>query len=215
MSCEHITRRFTFHGALGHTIAAHCYTCGERLSLGPSNDEPAEVQIEMRAAEIYQLDCNGLAYRIAPDDRNGVLAHLSRWDPAAEQWAGWLAREIQMGDRDDLLLDSQSWSWDPSEPVADQGPPWVTVADQERAAVESGWVELDPTPHPSTNLAILINGELVAGLDAHGYDGPPVHAVSCDKRTDDRADVAKLVLSEATDPIVADLVEVEPTGGES
>jgi hypothetical protein len=74
-----------------------CY-CGAVIPLGPSNDIPAEVQIEIRAAELA---------RMASGDRDGfALATTSEnygwathWSPTIGEplddgsWAGWLSRE--------------------------------------------------------------------------------------------------------------------------
>ena len=46
---------------VGHFLK--CLTCNEWLPLGPANDEPVEVQIEMRAAEIAHPECEPGEYR--------------------------------------------------------------------------------------------------------------------------------------------------------
>jgi hypothetical protein len=87
--------------------ANRCARCGEWLPLGPSNDAPDEVQVEMRAAEIAANGCmNDFVHR----EFFGWLAHDedARCDPptyetqrASDEWhTGFLARCIDAHDHD-------------------------------------------------------------------------------------------------------------------
>lgn len=105
-------------------IPAHdyCGRCGATPSLGPSNDEPPEVQIEIRAAEIAAWAAyDGLTVSIeAPDAIDGWLGRFTS-DPtqAESECAGWLAAEmsvLNMGSVGPI----DSWPWDPTRPVAGQ-----------------------------------------------------------------------------------------------
>lgn len=51
--CEHVCSKYTYVNDVA--IARHCEDCGERLSLGPSNDVGVEVEIEIRAAEFVAM----------------------------------------------------------------------------------------------------------------------------------------------------------------
>ncbi len=57
-----------------------CVSCGEWLSLGPSDDESPEVQVEIRAAEIA-----------AGNNRHALS---TRFDFHGTEWEGWRGREI-------------------------------------------------------------------------------------------------------------------------
>lgn len=76
-----------------------CFDCNTWLPLGPSNDEPEAVKIEIRAAEI--------AAKWAPLDReqievwDGWYCHRDGVAPNADtpsEYAGYLAREIATHD---------------------------------------------------------------------------------------------------------------------
>lgn len=71
----------------------HCLDCGERLSLGPANDEPAEVRLEIRAAELAAM---GAGKFCSNDAWSGWDAHLRGWEPVptTDAQAGYLARQI-------------------------------------------------------------------------------------------------------------------------
>lgn len=96
-----------------------CTACGSRFSLGESNDVPAEVQIEMRAAE---LDYSRRAERAM--ETFGYVAHRDHLTPSIDiERAGWLAREMAThNDRE--TRDATAWPWDPSRPVAGQYEAW-------------------------------------------------------------------------------------------
>lgn len=69
-----------------------CAKCGEWLSLGPSNDSPPEVQLEMRAAEIAAgLEVGG----------DGFFAKWRvRFMEEVEDW-GWQMYEVGWGCHDE------------------------------------------------------------------------------------------------------------------
>lgn len=80
MSCDHsgthISRTFT--DEFGNMITVRmCVMCGADLPLGPSNDEPKAVQIEMAAAERATTPwCIGAL--IPPPYADSIVAHLAR-----------------------------------------------------------------------------------------------------------------------------------------
>lgn len=103
-------------------------------TLGPSNDDPPEVQVEMRAAELdawYAVD--QLSVSEADDwsgfEVDGWRAHCSDSDlvgsPSMSQAirpdfdAGWLACELTMHDVRETR-DATAWAWDISRPIAEQ-----------------------------------------------------------------------------------------------
>lgn len=55
-----------------------CVTCGAWLSIGPANDEPSEVQVEIRAAEIAA----GSIRAVHSSDEHGC------------SFCGWVAHEL-------------------------------------------------------------------------------------------------------------------------
>ena len=80
---------------------SRCWQCGAWLSLGPSNDSPEAVQIEIRAAEMA-VGIGALALLEACGWSAATWPAPS--DPRDEDdrfsWhAGWLAREIVEGGR--------------------------------------------------------------------------------------------------------------------
>ena len=77
--------------------AVVCRQCGEWLSLGPSNDEPEAVKVEIRAAEIAVLSYRGtsncsIAELIGWEDGRNNFDHVVPGNDG--QWSGWLARDI-------------------------------------------------------------------------------------------------------------------------
>lgn len=78
-------------------FGARCADCGIALPLGPSNDEPSEVQVEMRAAESL---ATGSTY--FPDICDNV------WDIGSGT--------LGFGDSEHI----DAWPWDPTRPVAGQ-----------------------------------------------------------------------------------------------
>lgn len=83
-----------------------CIDCGAWLSIGPSNDKPAEVQIEIRAAEIaahVSDDGAPLVRRFDGAEHAGWIEHAFDSQKTPEQpgeWAGYLARCIVEHDND-------------------------------------------------------------------------------------------------------------------
>jgi hypothetical protein len=92
-----------------------CATCGKRLALGPSNDEPAEVQVEIRAAELAAIPDDWRIGAMNLDEFHGYR-HFTvtgagdcpcSTNPGllARNWqSGYLARAIAMH-TDPLTLD--------------------------------------------------------------------------------------------------------------
>lgn len=110
-----------------------CATCGEQLPIGPSNDEPEAVRIEMRAAELEETEYWKPA-RVLTAERWGWEDH---GDPestaedeeeytATSQWAaGWLSGELERFERE--ICDVDAWHWDPTRPVAGQYEEWLAA----------------------------------------------------------------------------------------
>jgi hypothetical protein len=77
-------------------ISWRCFECGEYASLGPANDEPEQVRVEMRAAEISAA----WKGRREPFDLPLTDAEKSgcdKWpylDPTADELSGFLAVQI-------------------------------------------------------------------------------------------------------------------------
>lgn len=130
MRCKHKQDDFTWFRD-GEAYSRHCRGCGERLSLGLSNDVGCEVEI--RAAEIA-IHVNGSYVPTAQDNgyQFGWWRHLdmSRGLPDAgdayyachPMWElGWLAREISSHD-DRETRDAIAWTWDITRPLSEQGP---------------------------------------------------------------------------------------------
>jgi hypothetical protein len=93
MKCKH---RFTGtwrRSVFGDVFRETCTDCGHWLSLGPSNDEPLEVQIEIRAAELTAPRARTF---VSDDVWSGWVAHERGWCPAPTiaALAGYLARVI-------------------------------------------------------------------------------------------------------------------------
>jgi hypothetical protein len=113
------------------TYAAGCQACGSVMPLGRSNDELADVQIEIRAAELESTTAFSIEENYGW--REHLIAMLYRSESATDisvnaQWsAGWLAREIATHCE---ARDVNSWSWDPQLPLAEQGPATRGQADR-------------------------------------------------------------------------------------
>jgi hypothetical protein len=83
-----------------------CSDCGEALPLGPSNDEPEAVRIEMRAAEIAatgNIIDEWLYCRVSDAERDGWemwpdwgagMSRMIGQPESRSEWCGWLARAI-------------------------------------------------------------------------------------------------------------------------
>lgn len=132
--CNHKTTRFDWgRDTTGAEVAISrwCNGCGEQLGLGPSNDEPAEVQREMSDAQTIAA---------------GITAGYSE----ADLWDGGKS-SLPLGESPD------DWSWDPSRPIAEQGPS-----------------DLD-----------AIEYEVTRSAEPDCRDEDDVHAANCDTITDD------------------------------
>lgn len=132
------------YGGDREILGATCADCNQLLPLGPSNDAPPEVQIEMRAAELEDTEHWGPGF-ISVRERWGMEDHA---DPdseaedapdymATEGWAaGWLSAEIATHEaRADR--DATAWAWDISRPLAEQLA--KTAADDAAADVLESW----------------------------------------------------------------------------
>lgn len=123
--CRHSLPEITFRPdiSLDGPFSMRC-PCGAQLSLGPSNDEPAEVKVEMRAAELdawWSRDALGHE-EFNVSEADGWMEHAgAEGDPSGNGGvvAGWLARELATHD-DRATRDADAWSWDPKRPVAGQ-----------------------------------------------------------------------------------------------
>lgn len=123
--CEHKTAFAVWLGD-NTTNAASFYACvcgaiGVR-SLGPSNDEPEAVRVEMRAAELEHRE------EWAPiswDEAHGMNIHsgFARGNSpmSSGHYSGLIARELSTHD-DRETRDASAWPWDPTRPIADQQP---------------------------------------------------------------------------------------------
>lgn len=92
-----------------------CLDCGARgvRGLGPANDEPTAVQIEIMAAVL--VTCG-------PDLGVGWCAHEHGWpehQTGSFEDAWWLSREL-CTHMDHYQRDATAWSWDISRPIAEQ-----------------------------------------------------------------------------------------------
>lgn len=98
----------------------YCFGCGETLSLGPSSDDPDNVKVEMRAAELEPMNLFGRDGRTM-GERWGWEAHETNDSPISDSYgpAGWLHRELATHD-DRETRDADAWPWDPSRVVAGQ-----------------------------------------------------------------------------------------------
>lgn len=103
MRCKHRRTRVGWFKSIHVGEAPHyirCVTCRAWLPLGPSNDDGAEVAIEVRAAEIAANDgpirtCDNAMPRDCEEcgwDCWPLLNAMHDAEPA--QWAGYLARVI-------------------------------------------------------------------------------------------------------------------------
>lgn len=195
--CRHPHTKLTWANQDGVYVryALHCHTCGERLSLGESNDAPAAVT-EGRAAELAAASVDPW-YEVCP----GIALTAEAWgwsdhetggsdEDGWHEWhAGWLARELATHDHRGER-DAKAWSWDPTRPVTDQGP-GQAYAGVDRsvsadlvdmtAAQDSRSIEDVILAAASSTLAAIINAEIAAGiasadakqaaLDEGGYGG--------------------------------------------
>ena len=74
-----------------------CLDCGAWLSLGPANDEPAKVQVEIRAAELAAewKPVGGIVPCSTSTERVGWLLWPHEAPRTIDESAGWLASQIQ------------------------------------------------------------------------------------------------------------------------
>ena len=120
--CDHrIASQFTWRPGPG-VVTRRC-TCGALLAIGPANDQPAAVKIEIRAARIAGRGklpgkwSESLGWAVHAEAADVAVDHdLAK--PAGE-WAGWLARELSTHD-DRATRDADAPEWDMTRPIAEQ-----------------------------------------------------------------------------------------------
>lgn len=79
---------------------ARCWNCREYASLGPSNDDPSEVAVEIRAAELADLATSD-ATRSESLGWHAYADGGPRTMTIADEWhAGWLGRAIHDHDEE-------------------------------------------------------------------------------------------------------------------
>ncbi|HEU4727733.1 MAG TPA: hypothetical protein VFT22_07585 [Kofleriaceae bacterium] len=125
--CKHSITLNVWSKDSDEVIGGRCssvFGCGDYISLGPSNDKPEAVRIEIRAAElaIGWKENPGIIGPLIANTREGWgwEDHEKESDDDVANHAGWLAREITMYDRD-----RDAWPWDPTRPVAGQYEEWL------------------------------------------------------------------------------------------
>lgn len=112
--CKHVRRQTRGRNAWMHQLDCYkefpvciCLDCGAWLSLGPANDEPEAVRVEIRAAELTTLDrCSLEQWPCGMTDQepHGWIGHKhddTPIEPRASYWAGYLAREIATHENED------------------------------------------------------------------------------------------------------------------
>lgn len=155
-------------------LVAICHACEATLPLGPSNDEPAAVQQEMRAAEMLSTyHSAGLAHFVVYDFGNGCF---SIYDQA----------EIQPT--------ALAWAWDISRPIAEQLAETLRVdaeADEVAAAVAEILGDADLAACDSCEAPFGRNdGACVDGKGSERVvipEHPPDPACTCDATAPDAA----------------------------
>src|ERR1041385_6186282 len=100
-TCKHKLNKYLWRE--GYAVACVCavpqssgaWGCGFVLSMGPSNDEPAAVQFEMRAAEIVQdVTALGVTAGMAAASSAEIEAWLDHSIGVTADSPGWLGRQI-------------------------------------------------------------------------------------------------------------------------
>lgn len=91
------------HPMIGLVVGIACRLCGKRISLGPSNDVPPKVQMEIRAAELAAIASDPkwqMPIGFSGDEDRGWWM-CERGDDHAQtdrHLAGWLAYKITTHD---------------------------------------------------------------------------------------------------------------------
>lgn len=114
--CKHYVagryKRYEFDKVSGRSVVTHrCFGCSNQLPIGPSNDEPESVQVEIRAAELSlgrdTLNvckgceaCGWFAHRESDTYAPGIICRSERHRRGF--CAGYLAREIAMHDTEEV-----------------------------------------------------------------------------------------------------------------
>lgn len=153
--CEHKTVEAVWrngHESLDYSgfVALRCMACGALgvRSLGPSNDEPEAVRVEIRAAEIAwcagsaMSESEAMGYGSHPFHDVDHPAYRERAADSHEFAAGWLGSEIDAHRSEEIDgIDASAWPWDPTRPVAGQYERYAWAASAMRDVAE---VAADP-----------------------------------------------------------------------
>jgi len=109
--CEHDDTTLYVDPETGLPFCRRCDECLAFMSLGPSNDSPPEVRMEIRAAEILEPEFDGEMYFVRWVPRqmyaseNAAFSAAYRGEPGPGMprrgAAGWLAWEIKSDVRED------------------------------------------------------------------------------------------------------------------
>lgn len=177
--CKHKHVRFTWQlGAVDRAYAAHCQDCGAVMSPGPSNDVGCEVEI--RAARLIQ-------YREARPKRNLISrpewAGLHGFDGYLEDHEGWWSEGWWAGAIlaewlacDNPRLETpDAWPWDPTRPIAEQGPVGAF------AQVAAEHATFNAAAERYDDLRLSAAKQLVATLVMHSDPAAPDHAKQCEQ----------------------------------
>lgn len=104
-----------------------CLSCGALgvAGVGPSNDDPVAVQVEMRAAEIAGSNRSDDGWLRGEDESSGCCDHFTGADRAPgedyKSWnSGWLSSEIRHHDTRREVRDATAWAWFIDRPLAEQ-----------------------------------------------------------------------------------------------
>jgi hypothetical protein len=183
--CSHIASRFTFVD--GVPMLLQCTGCHALLSMGPSNDKPAAVRVEMRAAGLIQ-------HRVMRTKRKFMtrleylgMINVQHNEMESLQWrAGetlmeWLACD------DPSLKTFDAWPWDITRPIAEQGPNVPASDDIQPGFLRGGKLldaALDVTAandvgaaaelHASSQEATALVGLVDGAADRIGWGGLPI-----------------------------------------
>lgn len=160
-----------------------CSDCGAQLPIGPSNDEPVAVQIEMRAAElepIWGLKLMSILIERSQGEIDGgdchsmhALGETRGGDYPATFNAGWLAREMAThNDHEARDRDASAWPWDPARPVAGQYWEWMATC------AERAELEVITGPEPETGVEVPIETD-------HTCSDRSLDCAACDVADDD------------------------------
>jgi len=176
--CKHDAVTITWHPETGKELASRCsptFGCGAQLAYGRSNDKPAEVRIEIRAARL--IDRNGKIGKISMKEWEGVIRAAIMREPAPHHIAegmpkaaiGWLAYEIATH-QEQLDLPAV-----PLAPASAERPPAAQWPPTGRYCIEHGTTDCDArhddddsvstpldTPGPEMAASVDVTSSIVA-----------------------------------------------------